>query len=210
MKRRTFVKSLGLAALSITPIARFAGCQTVGDPTDSTAPVCALTTGDAQGPFFLPNAPNTAVLGAGLEDVSRLHLRGQILGSDCGSLGSGYRVDVWHADAGGNYHMEGDSAYLYRGLLSTDDDGRFEIETIRPGNYSIGADYMRPAHYHFKVYQPNGSELVTTQFYFDDDPYLAAEDGCQPNTCNSYDSARYLHLVTGSGGMAQADLRIIV
>ena len=182
----------------------------MGDPTDTTNPICSLTTRDAQGPFFLPDAPNSAVLGQDGGDSARLHLMGQLVGSDCAPLGIGYRVDVWHADSGGNYHMEGETAYLYRGLLGTDDDGRFEIETIRPGNYSLGTDYMRPAHYHFKVYRPDGAELLTTQFYFDDDPYLAGADGCQPNTCDSYDAARYLHLVTGEGGMAQADLRIIV
>ncbi|MFT6395515.1 MAG: protocatechuate 3,4-dioxygenase beta subunit [Bradymonadia bacterium] len=170
---------------------------------------CSLTTRDAQGPFFLSGAPTRAALGPEGSNPT-IHLRGLIVGQDCQAKASGYRIDVWHADAAGAYQMEGSDAYLYRGLLETDADGRFEIMTVRPGNYSIGRDYMRPAHYHFKVYAPDGTEAVTTQFYFDDDAYLGESDGCQPRSCDSYDEERYMHLVTGDGSMQTADLRIVV
>lgn len=210
MHRRRFLSRALLASSGVVlgscTASRTLRAQPAGSAGDLT---CALTTGDAQGPFFMTGAQTRAALGPEGSSPT-IHLRGLLVGQDCQAKASGYRVDMWHADSAGAYQMEGSEAYLYRGLLETDADGRFEIATIRPGNYSIGRDYMRPAHYHFKVYAPDGSEAVTTQFYFDDDAYLGADDGCQPRTCNSYDEARYLHLATGDGGMQTADLRIVV
>ena len=210
MDRRRFL-TLGGLALASAPLSSLVRAQTYGSPMEPAAPLCAATLGDAQGPFYLSGAPHQAVLGPESErSVRRIHLRGQLVGMDCSSPYSGCAVDIWHADTEGAYHMEGDAAYLYRGVVRTDAEGRFEIDTIRPGNYSIGGDYMRPAHYHIKVHSTDGADLLTTQFYFDDDAYLGAADGCQPRTCNSYDESRYLHLTTGEAAMEVADLRIVI
>ncbi len=210
MQRRRFL-SHALATTSVLVVGSCGAERPILAQADTGADprTCSLTTGDAQGPFFLSGAQSRSVLGPD-GTTPTIHMRGVILGADCQPMSAGHSVDVWHADAEGAYQMEGTEAYLYRGLLQTDADGRFEIATIRPGNYSVGRNYMRPAHYHFKVYAPDGSELVTTQFYFDDDAYLGEGDGCQPNSCNSYDEARYLHLTTGDGGMQTTDFQIIV
>lgn len=209
MKRRRFLQLGGLAVASIPfGCGAQSGSETYGG-SDLSGPLCTPTTGDAQGPFFLSGAPSRASLGP--DGVTRtIHLTGQLVGEDCAQLAEGYRVDFWHADTGGNYHMDGDEAYTYRALLASDASGRFELETIRPGNYSIGRDYMRPAHYHLKVYRPDGSDVLTTQIYFDDDAYLAAGDGCQPPTCNSHDTARYLHLTAGDGGLQTAQFQLVI
>ena len=54
-------------------------------------------------------------------------------------------------------------------MVRTDAKGAYRFETIIPGHYLNGPQY-RPAHIHVKVHV-GGSELLTTQLYFEGDPY---------------------------------------
>ena len=75
-------------------------------------------------------------------------------------------LDIWQADDDGAYDNVG---FTLRGKVRTDAEGRYEVDTIVPGNYLNGAQY-RPAHIHVKV-SAEGHALLTTQLYFPDDPY---------------------------------------
>jgi protocatechuate 3,4-dioxygenase beta subunit len=66
-------------------------------------------------------------------------------------------LDFWHADERGEYDNAG---YRYRGLLRTDAQGRYRLETNLPPPYS-----GRPRHIHVKL-RPPGGRLLTTQLYF--------------------------------------------
>ena len=70
-------------------------------------------------------------------------------------------VDVWHTNAQGEYDNEG---YTFRGHQFTDAEGRYWIETIRPGRYP-----GRTRHIHVKVQAPRQPVLIT-QLYFPDEP----------------------------------------
>lgn len=70
-------------------------------------------------------------------------------------------VDLWHADANGNYDNRG---FTLRGHQFTDPDGRYSFETIIPGVYP-----GRTRHFHVK-YQPRGGRVLTTQLYFPGEP----------------------------------------
>ena len=54
----------------------------------------------------------------------------------------------------------------------TDDDGRYEFMTIRPGAYLARADIgrYRPAHVHFSLI--GGRSRLITQMYFEGDEHL--------------------------------------
>lgn len=99
----------------------------------------------------------------------RLALRGQTLDT-CRRPIAAALIDVWQADAWGAYDSVG---FHFRGLLSSDDNGRYEVQTIVPGHYLNGSQY-RPAHIHVKVTAPGFVEL-TTQLYFDGDTYNAID-----------------------------------
>jgi protocatechuate 3,4-dioxygenase beta subunit len=78
----------------------------------------------------------------------------------------------WYSERAPHFAgQEGDRrhARLF-GYLTTDNTGRFEIKTIRPGGYS---DADLPAHIHIEVGRgEERSTELTTEIQFDDDPRL--------------------------------------
>jgi protocatechuate 3,4-dioxygenase beta subunit len=93
-------------------------------------------------------------------------------------------VEVWQANAAGRYRHAADThdapldpnfSGAGRGL--TDEDGRYEFVTIKPGAYPWrnGGDAWRPAHVHFSVFGRSIWERLVTQMYFPGDPLLASD-----------------------------------
>ncbi len=168
-----------------------------GDVADTSSDndsgaACEATGRDAQGPFYEEGAPERVDLTGGTEPGEAILLTGTIIGLDCATPKGGYVVDVWQADASGEY-SPGGADYKLRGIVRTDESGTFTVRSIKPGNYLNGADY-RPSHVHFMVFDADGTRVLTTQVYFADDPYLGANDSCQPPTCNSYEAERIVTL----------------
>jgi protocatechuate 3,4-dioxygenase beta subunit len=129
------------------------------------APTPACHDGDeptvrqTEGPFFKPRSPQRGDLreaGGGVP----VELTGFVLTRRCRPV-AGALVDLWHADARGEYDNSG---FRYRGHQFTDSAGRYRFRTIRPPAYS-----GRTAHYHVKV-QPSGGRILTTQLYFPNEP----------------------------------------
>lgn len=150
------------------------------------------TKGSILGPYYLPGQQR---LGSTCELPRRddeagtpLVLSGQVRDVDGTPLG-GAEVDIWHADSDGYYsgfapHVpEGN----LRGVVVTDDEGRFEITTIQPAPYQIPHDGptgqlieaagwhpWRPAHLHILV-RAEGHRPITTQLYFAGGEYLDSD-----------------------------------
>jgi catechol 1,2-dioxygenase len=158
--------------------------------------VCEATASDVQGPFHLDGAPSRTVLAAADEAGDRLWITGRVTGPDCRTGIPGALLDVWQADHQGVYGDETRN-YRLRGQMLTDAQGRFQLETIRPGNYPLGGS-MRPRHIHFMVTSPDHVPL-TTQLYFRGDPYLAPNDPCGDG-CNSDEASLIIDLVEARRG----------
>jgi protocatechuate 3,4-dioxygenase beta subunit len=62
---------------------------------------------------------------------------------------------------------------ILRGRIYSGDDGSYDLRTIIPGHY-LNGDQFRPAHIHVRVSAP-GHALLTTQLYFEGDPYNAID-----------------------------------
>ncbi len=123
------------------------------------------TPSQIEGPYYKPNAPlRTSLLEKGMPGT-RLVLKGRVLSLD-GSPIKGARLDFWQADANGAYDNRG---YRLRGHQFTDEQGRYSLETIVPGNYA-----GRTSHIHVKVQAP-GQPILTTQLFFPDDPRNRAD-----------------------------------
>lgn len=82
----------------------------------------------------------------------------------------GATVEIWQTDAQGIYDHPGDRStaardrsFQFYGASATDADGNYVFRTIEPGYYE-----PRPKHIHVKV-KRDGRELLTTQFYFEED-----------------------------------------
>jgi protocatechuate 3,4-dioxygenase beta subunit len=109
-----------------------------------------------EGPFYKAGAPARTSLVEPGSKAEKLVVSGRVLSADCKPL-AGVKLDFWQADAEGAYDNAG---YRYRGVVTTDAEGRYRLETNMPPPY-MG----RPRHIHVKVLLPGGAPL-TTQLYF--------------------------------------------
>jgi catechol 1,2-dioxygenase len=148
--------------------------------------------GTILGPYYLPDAkPLPAKATLPMRDDEKgtpLVFAGQVRDVDGTPLG-GAEVDIWQADSEGYY--SGFAPHLpegnLRGVVTTDEEGRFEIRTIQPAPYQIPTDGptgklitaagwhpWRPAHLHLIVRAP-GHRSITTQLYFQGGEYLESD-----------------------------------
>ncbi|WP_224363593.1 dioxygenase family protein [Hyalangium versicolor] len=133
--------------------------------------VCALTCAATLGPCYA----NTLVRKDISEGHNGLPVRMALLVVDtnCKPI-PGAEVDIWHAAPEGLYSGEDASTFCtaddpsatsarwFRGVQTTDANGRVDFDTCFPGWYS-----SRTIHIHFTI-RVNGSEYVTSQLFFDD------------------------------------------
>ena len=176
------------------PIYSGEGDEAPADTVEQGSHVCRATKRDATGPYFEAGSPSRVRIAELNEPGIRLLVEGRILGPDCRTPLAGYKIDVWQADSRGTYYSAGTSSYRLRGKITSDAQGRYRLETILPGRYSDAAGW-RPAHLHVSVLTPGGGTLLTTQLYFQGDPYLGAGDYCtRARVCNSADPGRILRL----------------
>ena len=138
----------------------------VGAAFPAAAQQCRSTPRDQLGPFYSRNAPEQNELCAsGSGGKERLIVTGRILGApDCKPL-TGALVEVWHADANGDYSeftrgRKDDPACLLRASIKTDAEGRYSFSSIVPSEYP-----GRPRHIHYRVSHAGHTTLVT-QLYF--------------------------------------------
>ena len=161
VSRRGFLSAALVAALGL------AGSAVAAD--------CPATENNPEGPFYIPDAPYRNQLAPATLPGERLRMSGRILAAPgCQPL-AGAVLDLWHANAAGFYYgLEASrplspEEYLLRGRLRTDEDGRYEFDTILPGNYRVSETWMRPRHIHFIAGHPSRRSL-TSQIYFEGDP----------------------------------------
>jgi len=90
-------------------------------------------------------------------------------------------VEIWQANAAGRYAHARDTwpapldpHFAGVGRVITDDDGRYQFITIKPGAYPWGNHFnaWRPAHIHFSVFGRAFTQRLVTQMYFPDDPLI--------------------------------------
>ncbi|MFC4004004.1 catechol 1,2-dioxygenase [Prauserella oleivorans] len=144
--------------------------------------------GTIEGPYYVPNAPERGSRGSvpmrENESGTPLVWTGTVTSVD-GTPLKDAKVELWHADADGLYSQfaPGIPEWNLRGTFSVEEDGSFEIHTIKPAPYQIPTDgacgkliaaagwhAWRPAHLHVKVSAP-GHELLTAQLYFPGDEH---------------------------------------
>jgi hydroxyquinol 1,2-dioxygenase len=184
-KRQEFILGsdvLGLSMLVVQLNNRFA---------EKATPATVL------GPFHIDGSP-TAEYGDDMSDGipgTPLFITGTVTDTDGQPL-PGATLDVWQADADGNYESqlpEIDEARL-RAKYRTREDGTYCVRTIAPRGYSIPMDgpvgdlirqtdisHFRPAHVHFLIDVPGHRRLITHLFqqgadYLDSDVVFGTQD----------------------------------
>lgn len=110
----------------------------------------------------------------------RIVVYGRVL-DETGRPVPGALLEFWQANAGGRYRhkKEGYRAALDPnfggcGRAVTDEFGRYEFRTVKPGAYPWpnGVNDWRPAHIHFSVFGHAFAQRLVTQMYFEGDPMI--------------------------------------
>jgi protocatechuate 3,4-dioxygenase beta subunit len=96
-----------------------------------------------------------------------------------GSPVSGVVMELWQANSAGKYVHEMDDHiapldpnFIGQGRLVTDEDGRWEVFTIKPGAYPVKyhGRWWRPPHIHFSILGTSWMNRFITQIFFPGEP----------------------------------------
>lgn len=129
-----------------------------------------------------PEAPagltSTLIMPTQGETGERLIIEGTVYRSDGKTPAAGVLLYAYHTNAGGVYAKRGNETgngrrhgYL-RGWLRTGADGKYRIETIKPGSYPTRSE---PAHVHMTLQPPGEPERYIDDVVFEGD--RAADPG---------------------------------
>jgi protocatechuate 3,4-dioxygenase beta subunit len=167
LSRREALGLLGSAAAAAAAAVAFgvepAGARVRAVPAAS-ATSCVLMPEMTEGPYYVDDAAVRRDITEGKPGVP-LRLRLTVVDADTCRPVPRASVEVWHADAGGNYSGFGstspDSMFL-RGAQRADAKGVVTFRTIYPGWYR-----GRAVHIHLKAHR-SGNTVHTTQLFFDE------------------------------------------
>lgn len=151
MKNRALSLAL-LIPILITPLVLVPASQ---------AASCLATQALTEGPYYSTDTPVRTNIAPG-EVGTKTKITITVVDSRCKAV-KGARVDIWHANALGQYSaVEGVSGNFARGTQTTNASGKVTFTTIYPGWYP-----GRTMHIHFKIWK-KGSEVLTSQFFASD------------------------------------------
>jgi len=152
-----------------------------------TQPLIQLshTLGEVTGPGFSSSLTNSATADLTIQATGeaigqRIFVSGRVLDEN-GKPVRNTLIEVWQANACGRYFHKGDQHdapldpnFVGAGRVMTDEHGRYQFKTIRPGSYPWRNHYnaWRPAHIHFSLLGPAFATRLVTQMYFPGDPLL--------------------------------------
>jgi protocatechuate 3,4-dioxygenase beta subunit len=166
LTRRSILRLAGVAAASLGTGAWKAKDAEGGGPTaiESGAVTCVLSPELTEGPFYIPNEKLRRNITDGHPGTTLILQLAVVDASTCKPI-KGAAVDIWHADAGGNYSGFGagsGSRTFMRGIQKTDARGIATFSTVYPGWYQ-----GRAVHIHVKVHV-RGNVVHTGQLFFSD------------------------------------------
>lgn len=166
LSRRSILRLAGIAAASFGAGAWRAEDAEGGGPAavESGAVTCVLTPELTTGPYYIPNEKLRRNITDGHPGTTLILQLAVVDASTCKPI-RGASVDIWHADAAGNYSGFGagsGSRTFMRGIQKTDARGIATFRTVYPGWYP-----GRSVHIHVKVHV-RGNVVHTGQLFFSD------------------------------------------
>jgi protocatechuate 3,4-dioxygenase beta subunit len=129
---------------------------------------------NGQAPKIAPaDAPSRIVIAPQGEPGESLVVTGRVFGPDNATPLKGVSIYVYHTDIRGYYSAETTNSSNPRllGYIRTDDQGRYEYRTIKPGPYPQA---RVPAHIHYVVSAPGYREKVF-EIVFEGDPFISSD-----------------------------------
>lgn len=185
MKRKDFLRGLGLVGIGSLAIPVISACSSDDDSSETstdtatdtgsgtgTSGTCSVTPSETAGPF--PTiSPSSLVKSNIVMDRTgvgfTINITIKNTNASCAVL-KGAIVDIWHCDKDGYYSEYGGTsmqsvnyttAHFLRGRQTTDDNGLVTFTSIFPGWYS-----GRATHIHVHIYNSSGTSLLVTQIAF--------------------------------------------
>jgi protocatechuate 3,4-dioxygenase beta subunit len=122
----------------------------------SSTSVGRPTPGIEEGPYYTAGSPERLKLFEEGIPGDKLTLTGFVFDVRGEPIGHAW-LDFWHANGNGEYDNSG---YRLRGHQYTDQSGKYFLETVVPGGYSV-----RTPHIHVKVRAKDRSPILTTQLF---------------------------------------------
>jgi len=169
--RRQILASGASAAIGLALTADEGFSQQALSPTPACHNGEMPTLPQIEGPFFKPASPLRGDLREPGIAGRPVELAGYLLTRACRPV-PGALIELWHADDAGEYDNKG---FRLRGHLFADAKGHYAFQTIMPGLYP-----GRTRHFHIKVQAAAESPVLTTQFYFPDEPRNQEDDLFRP------------------------------
>lgn len=166
--RRRFLHAAS-ALLAASPIGLLWAQRKPDCTTGSCAADCGPTGAATEGPFYVRNVAPAVDINTRGARGKPMRVSGVVLGGADGNTPlAGVKVEIWHCDAEGDYHPNGNgdvsrykpSEINLRGSGVTDAQGRFAFNSIVPASYD-----SRRRHIHWR-FEAAGHRALTTQSYW--------------------------------------------
>lgn len=186
MDRREMLETCLVRGLLLAPGLAYAAAVDAWAAQNQRAP----TPADQLGPFYKRNAPESTRLVPQGEPGFPIQVMGRVVNTR-GDVLPNAVVEVWHADRGGRYDLEG---YNCRGRLRTDENGEYAFFSVMPGHYPQRA----AQHIHFIV-RADGHTPLVTQMYFATDPVFRGDPGRNFSVEPMLESAELIRPVSLAG-----------
>ena len=166
LSRRSILRLAGVAAASLGTGAWKARDAEGGGPAavEAGSVSCVLTPEMTGGPFYIAGEKVRRNITDGHPGTPLVLRLAVVDASTCKPI-KGAAVDIWHADAAGNYSGFGAGSgnrTFMRGIQRTDANGVATFRTVYPGWYQ-----GRAVHIHVKVHM-RGRVVHTGQLFFSD------------------------------------------
>lgn len=133
-----------------------------------------LTPSQTAGPYLsiglLRELVPTALVAAG--DPAAIRIQGRLLDGAGEGVPDGM-IEIWQADRDGRF---GEDGFLGFGRSGTEDAGRFEFVTVKPGRVSWPEGGLQAPHLAVGVFARGLLKRVVTRLYFPDEPDANDED----------------------------------
>jgi protocatechuate 3,4-dioxygenase beta subunit len=144
-----------------------------------------LTRSELTGPTELPRKWEVGALDLCRHPESGARALGQLIcvsgrvTDEDGSPAAGVVMELWQANTSGKYVHEMDDHiapldpnFTGQGRLVTDEDGRYQVFTVKPGAYPVlySGWWWRPPHIHFSIVGTSWMNRFVTQIFFPGEP----------------------------------------
>ena len=165
MNRRTFLYTLPVVSATLALWPGMASAQDMEY-------LRALERAQREKPAVLTSRARIAPAG---EPGIPLIMRGRVFQSDGKTPAPGMTVFAYHTDRTGIYdeRSKGPHSWRLRGWVKTDENGRFEFETIRPAPYP---GRKEAAHVHLSIEGPGVRGQWSAGVLFSDDELVTAAE----------------------------------